>query len=151
MTCHSRWKKSGRGNPLFWSNAVKAKRHLLHFWLLHWLYKTATVSKEQSEMKGAPFHFYSIDAKLPIVVKINWIFVWVVPQLATSGALWTQQKIVLCNFTVGTYTKMFLLIVTLQSMIFPYWGRSSTRNQAIVLSLSDKTMCKVLASVICYK
>ena len=102
----------------------KQKRHPLHFWLLHVLYKMETVSMEQSETKVAPFHFYSIDAKLPIVVKIHWIFVWVVLQHATRGTLQTQQKIVLCNFTVGPHTKMFVLNITLQSMIFLDEGRS---------------------------
>ena len=44
---------------------------------------------------------------------------------------------------------MFLLNVTLWLMIF-HEGRSPTRIQAIVLSMSNKTMCKVPLSVKCY-
>ena len=61
----------------------------------------------------------------------------------------TKQN--LCNFTVGNHTKLFYIKVTLWLMIYPYQGRLSTRLQGIILLMSDKTTCKVPASVECYK
>ena len=151
MTCHSRWRKLGWDDPLFCSNTVKKQKGTPFIsdcciGCIRWIQSQWNNQKR----RGLLFAFTALMQSSPSLSREIKFCVRVVPQHATRGVFGPNQKIVLRNFTVGTHTKNILLNVVLRSITFPRQGRSSTRIQEIVLSMSDKTTCKVPASVKCY-